>query len=97
MPLHATPTVRSARLTRLAALAASCIVAGGAAIAVADIQHPAQAEAASGAPATPYFDLEANKARSMRALGIYLVARHANPMPPYRDLELNKARSQEGR
>jgi hypothetical protein len=45
-------------------------------------------------PATGrYFDIEANKAASMRALGQHIAAQQLNRVPPYRDLESNKARS----
>jgi hypothetical protein len=65
--------VRSARLTRLAiATAAACLVAGGGAIVVTDDWSTAEA---SAAPATRYHDLEANKARSMHALGLHMAAR----------------------
>lgn len=91
MPLHTT-TVRSARLTRLAtATAATCIIAGGAAIVVTD-----DARAATG-PGAAYADLQANKARSMHALGLHLAAQRAKPGPRYWDLEHNKARSQGAR
>jgi hypothetical protein len=89
--LH-TPTVRSARLTRLAtAAAASCIIAGGTAIVVAENAH------ASSRPGTAYADLQANKARSMHALGLHMAAQRAKPGPRYWDLEHNKARSQGAR
>jgi hypothetical protein len=44
--------------------------------------------------AARYFDVEANKANSMRALGRHLAEQRANRTPRYQDLEANKARSQ---
>jgi hypothetical protein len=83
---------RSARLTRLAtATAATCVIAGGTAIIVADDSH------AASPPGPAYADLQANKARSMHALGLHLAAQRAKPASRTGDLEHNKARSQGAR
>jgi hypothetical protein len=75
VPLHAT-TVRSARLTRLVtATAAACVIAGGTATVVAE------SSGASSRPGTAYADLQANKARSMYALGLHLAAQRAGLTP----------------
>lgn len=90
MPLNS-PT----RFTRFAlAAAATGVIAGGAAVIVADAE-PATAHA--GQPGARYFDLEANKARNMDALGRHITARQTRPSATYRDLERNKARSQGAR
>jgi hypothetical protein len=59
--------------------------------------------AAAGAAAEPsqpvptrYHDIEANKANSMRALGLHLAGQPGRPSR-YHDLEANKARSQRAR
>ena len=47
--------------------------------------------------ATRYFDIEANKAASMRALGQHIAQQRATRVSRYEDLEANKARSQRAR
>ena len=83
MPLH-TPTVLAPRLPRLAraaAIAAACIAAGAATVVITDDQPAPQIHtiAEPSQPATTrYFDIEANKAASMRALGRHIAKRQAN-------------------
>ena len=79
MPLH----TRAARVATI--LAAAAMVTGGTAVATAD-DRAAQ-------PGPQYFDIEANKARSMRALGIHM----ATHVPAFDDIEANKAQSQRAR
>jgi hypothetical protein len=92
------PTPLRARLARAAIIvAASGIIAGGTAIALADDQLAPHVRtiAEPTQPVTArYFDVEANKANSMRALGRHLAEQRANRTPGYQDLEANKARSQ---
>jgi hypothetical protein len=101
MPLH-TPTVRRPRLTRAAAIATAtaCIAAGAAAIVIADDQ-PAPQNDTIAEPSQPftsrYLDIEANKAASMRALGLHIAKQRANRTSRYQDLEANKAHSQRAR
>jgi hypothetical protein len=101
VPLH-TPTVRRPRLARAAAIAtaAACITAGAATIVIADDQ-PTPPTHTTGEPSQPvtsrYFDLEANKAASMRALGLHIAEQQTNHNSRYQDLEANKARSQRAR
>lgn len=91
MPLHTTPTAsvhRPSRLVLAATLtAATCAASGTIAL------------GSSGDQPLPsrYHDIEANKANSMRAFGLHLAERRANPPSRYDDLEANKARSQRGR
>jgi curli biogenesis system outer membrane secretion channel CsgG len=73
VPLH-TPTVLAPRLprpTRAAAALATCATAAAATIAIA-YNQPASQVRASTEPSPPvalrYFDIEANKANSMKAL-----------------------------
>lgn len=92
MPLHTPTAPRPARLARAAIIvAATGIITGGATIAI-DGQTAAEAHQ----PAiSRYHDIEANKASSMRALG---VATMQNSFAsPYRDLEANKARTAQAR
>jgi hypothetical protein len=102
VPLHS-PTViaaRRPRLGRVAAIATACMAAGAAPIAIADDQPSGQARsiAEPSQPAvTRYFDIEANKANSMRALGLHMAEQRADPSSRYQDLEANKARSQRAR
>ena len=102
MPLH-TPTVlapRRPRLGRAAAIAAAAIAAGAATVVIADDQPAPQIRsiAEQSQPAvTRYFDIEANKAASMRALSRYIAEQRTNRTPRYHDLEANKARSQRAR
>jgi hypothetical protein len=95
VPLH-TPTARSP-LARVAAIAAAaCATAGAANIAIADDRAGPQIRtiAAPSQPApTRYFDIEANKANSMRALGRHIAEQRAIPSSRYQDLEANKALS----
>jgi hypothetical protein len=91
MPLHTTTarTPRRAKLTRAAIIvAAAGIIGGGAAIAATDGETAAPDRSISR-----YADIEANKANSMRALGVAMMQESS----PYRDLEANKARSQRAR
>jgi hypothetical protein len=84
VPLH-TPTVRAPRLPRLgrvAALAvATCATAGAVTTVIADDPPAAQvrAIAAPSQPAAHYFDIEANKVASMRALGRHIRVHHSLP------------------
>jgi hypothetical protein len=102
VPLH-TPTAlapRLPRLTRAAALAAASVAAGTATVVIADDQPAPQVRtiAAPSQPvATRYFDIEANKAASMRALSRHTAEQRANHTTRYQDLEANKARSQRAR
>jgi hypothetical protein len=99
VPLH-NPTVvapRFARLGRLAALATATFATAGAVVVIADDQPVPSlrtvSEASRPAP-TRYFDLEANKAASIPALGRHIAEQQANRTTPYDDLAANKARSQ---
>ena len=102
MPLH-TPSVlapRLPRLGRIAAFAAAGIAAGAVTIVIADDQPVPQLRtiaAPSQPAATRYFDLEANKAASMRALSRHIAEQRANRTARYHDLEGNKAHSQRKR
>jgi hypothetical protein len=103
VPLH-TPTVpapRHAGLARTAIIVvAACIAAGAATIVIADDQPAPQIDtiAEPSQPATSrYFDIEANKAASMRALGLHIAEQRANRTSRYQDLEANKARSHRDR
>jgi hypothetical protein len=90
VPLHVptAPTPRRARLMRAAIIvAATCIAAGGTTIAVSTGQTTPPERAISR-----YADIEANKANSMRALGVAMMRKSL--ASPYRDLEANKARRQ---
>lgn len=88
MPLH-TPTVRGPRLVRAAAIATAtaciatataCIAAGAAPIVIAhDLPAPQIYTIAPSQPVSArYFDIEANKAASMRALGLYIAEQQTN-------------------
>lgn len=102
MPLH-THTVlapRLARLGRITAIATACIAAGTATVVIADDQPAPQAGtiAATSQPAvTRYFDIEANKAASMRELGRHIAQQRAHQTAHYGYIEANKARSQRTR
>jgi hypothetical protein len=103
VPLH-TPTVpapRQAGLARTAIIVvAACIAAGGVTIAFSDGKSatPDRTIAETNQPVTSrYFDIEANKAASMRALGLHLAEQRTNHASRYQDLEANKARSQQAR
>jgi hypothetical protein len=101
VPLH-TPTVRRPRLARAAAIATAtaCTAAGAATIVIADDQ-PAPQIHTIAEPSQPvssrYFDIEANKAASMRALGLHIAEQRTNRTSRYQDLEANKARIQRAR
>jgi hypothetical protein len=102
VPLHSptasTPTLP--RLGHLAALAAATITTAGAVVVVADETTAAQVRTIaepSQRVAARYFDLEANRAVSMRALGRHLVRQRATSVSRYDDIEANKARSQRRR
>ena len=102
MPLHTTTVLasRRPRLPRAAAIATACIAAGAATVVIADDQPAPQVRtiAAPSQPmATRYFDIEANKAASMRALSRHTAEQRANHTTRYQDLEANKARSQRAR
>lgn len=102
MPLHSTAVtaVRMPRLAQLAAIAAAAATAGAVTIALTE-DRPAPQIRTVAAPAQPaasrYFDLEANKAASMRALGRQLAVRRTDQVSRYEDLEANKARSRRAR
>jgi hypothetical protein len=99
VPLH-TPTALAPRLPRLtcaAALAAASVAAGTATVVIADDQPVPQVRTVAESMATRYFDIEANKAASMRALGLRIAEQRAEPTSRYQDLEANKARSQRSR
>jgi hypothetical protein len=102
MPPH-TATVLTPQRRRfglVAALAATCAAAGAATIVSADNQPASQFHtiAAPVQPATSrYFDIEANKAGSMRALGLRIAQQEGTGSSRYEDIEANKARSQRAR
>jgi hypothetical protein len=91
MPLH-TPAVLVPRLARAAAFAGVCLAAGTPTVALADDKPPIGETAM-----TRYFDIEANKAASMRALGDHIAVQGASDISRYQDLEANKARGQHRR
>jgi hypothetical protein len=102
VPLH-TPTAlapRLPRLTRVAAIATACVAAGTASVVIANDQFAPQIHTIAE-PTPPaagrYFDIEANKAASMRALSRHIAAQQAERTTRYQDLEANKARSQRAR
>jgi hypothetical protein len=97
VPLHSS-TILAPR--RAATLAAVCATAASFSIAVGDGQTapPARTIAEQGRPlVTPYFDIEANKAASMRALGLHMAAQRSGATSRYEDLEANKAQSRRAR
>ena len=101
VPLHlSTATaVRTPRFGRLAAIAAAA-TAGAVTVALTDDRPVPQVRpvAASAQPAvTRYFDIEANKAASMRALSRQLAASRSDRTSRYQDIEANKARNQSAR
>ena len=76
------------------------MAAGVATVVIADDQPAPQVPtiAARSQPAeTRYFDIEANKTASMRALGRHTAEQRANRTSRYQDIEANKARSQAAR
>ena len=98
MPVS-TPIVLAPRLAA-AAVAVACMAAGAATVAIADVQPVAQSRSSaepSQSAATRYYDIEANKANSMRALGRYTAEQRVNRTSRYHDLEANKTRSQRAR
>jgi hypothetical protein len=89
VPLHTPTAPRRARVAII--LAATGIITGGATIAI-----DGQTAAEANQPAiSRYHDIEANKANSMRALG--LATMQNSFTSPYRDLEANKARTAQAR
>ena len=86
MPLH-TPTVRAPRLPRLGRVAALAVAisatAGAATVVTADGQSARQVRtiAEPSLPAARYFDIEANKAASMRALSRHMRVHDSLPSP----------------
>jgi hypothetical protein len=90
VPLHApTDLIRRARLAPAAiALAAACTAVGGTTAAIGDGQ------AVPDRSISRFDDIEANKAKSMRALGLAIM--QSSP-PAYGDLEANKAASRRAR
>jgi hypothetical protein len=102
VPLHSTTVtaVRMPRLAQLAAIAVAAATASAVTIALTD-DRPAPQVRTVAAPAQPpasrYFDLEANKAASMRALGEQIAVTRTDPVSRYEDIEANKARSQSAR
>ena len=102
MPLHnrTVTAVRTPRLGRLAAIAAVAATAGAVTLAVTEDRPAPQVraitESAQPAPSR-YFDVEANKAASMRALGGQIAVRRTDPTSRFQDIEANKARSQSAR
>jgi hypothetical protein len=95
VPLHR-PTVRVPRLARAAAVATACIATGAATVAIADHQPDPHVRTVAETATTRYFDIEANKAASMRALGRHLAEQREHSSRS-QDLEANKARSQRTR
>lgn len=99
MPLYSTTVLapRRPRLGRVAALAiATCATAGAVTIVIADDQPAPQVRSIaepSNPATTRYFDVEANKAARMRALGRHNAQQRTNRTSRYQDLEANKARS----
>ena len=96
MPLHSS-TRRVARLARAAAVATACMATVAATVAIADDQSAPQVRTVAETAITRYFDIEANKALSMRALGLHLAEQRTNQSSRYHDLEANKASSQRAR
>ena len=102
MPLHSTTVtaVRMPRRAQLAAIAVAAATAGAVTIALTD-DRPAPQVRTVAAPAQPatarYFDLEANKAASMRALGEQIAGPRSEPVSRFEDIEANKAGSQSAR
>jgi hypothetical protein len=83
--LH-TPTVlapRRPRLMRAVAIATACIAAGVATVVIADDQPAPRVRtiAEPSRPTTRYFDIEANKAASTRALSRHIMVHDRPPSP----------------
>jgi predicted outer membrane protein len=91
--LHSS-TRRVPRLARAAAIAIVCMATGAANAAIADDQSVPQVRTVAGTAISRYFDIEANKAASMRALGRRIAEQRENHSSRYQDLEANKTRSQ---
>jgi hypothetical protein len=96
VPLHSS-TRRFPRLARAAAVATACMATGAATVAIADDQSVPQVRTVAETAITRYFDIEANKAASMRALGRHIAEQRTNQSSRYHDLEANKARSHRAR
>ena len=96
MPLHRS-TRRVSRLARAAAVATACMATGAPTVAIANDQSVPQVRTVADTAITRYFDIEANKAASMRALGRHTAEQQTNLIPRYQDLEASKARSQAAR
>jgi hypothetical protein len=102
VPLHSPTAVapRRRRVGLIVTLAATCATAGAATIVIANDQTAPHINAIAE-PSQPvtsrYFDIEANKAASMRALGLHIAQQRASRTSRYQDLEANKARSQRAR
>ena len=96
MPRHSsTATLR--RIEYLAALVTAAFVTAGAISVVADEAPAAQVRTItepSQLVGARYFDIEANRAASIRALGGHLVQQRATSVSRYDDIEANKARNQ---
>ncbi len=84
----------ASRLVRVVAIAGVCTAAGTAPVAIADDPAGPQGHTVAGGPGSRYFDIEANKAAGMRALGLRIAEERTESGTRYRDLEANKARSQ---
>ena len=98
MSLH-TPTAVAPRRPRLGLIAAIAVI-GAATVAIADQQLATEPDASappSQAATTRYFDMEANKAITMRELGRHIAQQRANYTSRYDDIEANKAKSQVAR
>jgi len=98
VPLHSS-TRRVPRLARAAAVAVAtaCMATGAATVAIAVDQSVPQVRTVAATAITRYFDIEANKAASMRALGRHFTEQGESRSSRYQDLEANKARSQRAR
>jgi hypothetical protein len=101
VPLHnTTATATAVRMPRVGRLAAIVVAAAGAVTIAVTADRPAPQgrtiEAVQPA-ASRYFDIEANKAASMRPLGRQIAAQHTGHTSRYLDIEANKARSQGAR
>ena len=102
MPLHSQIAIaaRLPRLSRAVGIAAACIAAGAATVVIADDQPVPQVRTIaepSQPVATRFFDIEANKAASLRALSRHIAEQRTNHTSPYQDLEAKKAHSQRAR
>jgi len=96
--LH-TPTAVAPRRPRLGLIAAIAVI-GAATVVIADEQLAAEPDASAPpihATATRYFDIEANKAITMRELGRHIAQQRASHTSRYDDIEANKANRQKVR